>query len=94
MKPSVAYEELQGQVLFNFADMCGWALARAHSKSGDAARLSGYLGRSNRMDRAIAKFAHAYADQYERDFAVFKQAIRDGKFDVKVDDAQPKPTAK
>ena len=28
MKTSVPFEELEGRVLYNFADMCGWALAR------------------------------------------------------------------
>ena len=85
MKTSVAYEQLKGQVLFNFADMCGWALARAHAKSGDGARLSGYLGRSDRLDRAIADFSRSYADQCEKDFAVFKRAIRAGKFPVEIE---------
>ena len=85
MKTSVAYEQLQGQVLFNFADMCGWALARAHAKSGDSARLSGYLGRSDRFDRAITEFAQSYADQCEKDFAVFKRAIRAGKIPVEIE---------
>jgi len=79
MKTSVAYDQLKGQVLFNFADMCGWALARAHAKSGDSARLSGYLGRSARLDRAVVDFAQAYANQCERDFAVFRRAIRTGR---------------
>lgn len=85
MKTSVAYEQLKGQVLFNFADMCGWALARAHAKSGDAARLSGYLGRSDRFDHALCDFAQSYADQCERDFAAFKRAIRAGKIAVEIE---------
>ncbi len=82
MKTSVAYDQLKGQVLFNFSDMCGWALARAHAKSGDSARLSGYLGSSERLDLAITEFAQSYADQCERDFGVFRRAIRAGKFPV------------
>lgn len=82
MKTSVPLEELEGQVLHNFAEMCGWALARAHAKTGDAARLSGYLGRNPRIDNAIAGFARAYADQCERDHALFLRAIRAGKIPV------------
>jgi len=85
MKTSVAYEQLKGPVLFNFADMCGWALARAHAKSGDSARLCGYLGRSDRLDRAITDFAQSYADQCENDFALFKRAIRAGKIPVEIE---------
>jgi hypothetical protein len=65
--------------------MCGWALARAHAKAGDAARLSGYLGSSGRMDEAIADFAARYADQCERDYATFKRAIRAGTIAIKLE---------
>ena len=82
MKTSVPLEELEGPVLYNFAGMCGWALARAHAKTGDAALLSGYLGRGPRIDQAIAGFAQAYADQCERDHALFLRAIRAGKIPV------------
>ena len=85
MKTSVAYEQMTGQVLFNFADMCGWALARSHAKSGDGARLSGYLGRSEQLDRAISDFAQTYADQCEQDFEQFKRAIRLGKIPVEME---------
>jgi uncharacterized protein (DUF2252 family) len=85
MKTSVPLEELRGPVLFNFADMCGWALARAHAKAGDAARLSGYVGSSARLDEAIADFARAYADQCEKDHAVFLKAIRAGRIPVEME---------
>lgn len=88
MKTSVAPEALRGPVLFNFADMCGWALARAHAKSGDGARISGYLGNSDRIDRAITDFSLVYADQCEKDFAVFKRAIRTGKIPVEIEPQQ------
>jgi len=62
-----------------YAEWCGWALARAHAKSGDAALISGYLGSSSRFDKAIAEFALTYADQNERDFKALLKAIRDGR---------------
>jgi len=65
--------------------MCGWALARSHAKSGDGARLSGYLGRSEQLDRAISDFAQTYADQCEQDFEQFKRAIRLGKIPVEME---------
>lgn len=88
MKKSVPFETLVGEVLYNFAGMCGWVLARAHSKAGDAARLSGYLGKSDRIDQAVADFAHAYADQCERDYEVFRRAIRTGKIPVQLEEAK------
>ena len=87
MKTSVPLEALKGPVLHNFADMCGWALARAHAKAGNAARISGYLGSSERMDEAIADFAERYADQCERDYEIFKRAIRAGSIPVELERA-------
>jgi uncharacterized protein (DUF2252 family) len=65
--------------LGRYSEWCGWALARAHAKSGDAALISGYLGSSSRFDKAIAEFALTYADQNERDFKALLQAIQDGR---------------
>ncbi|NWK77526.1 DUF2252 domain-containing protein [Aquitalea sp. LB_tupeE] len=59
-----------------FGQACAWALARAHAKSGGrAAELAGYIGQSDKFDQAIASYATAYADQVERDFAVFTAAL-------------------
>lgn len=65
-----------------YAELCGWALARSHARSGDAAKISGYLGATDRMDRALATFAVAYADQNERDHAALLAAIRAGKIEA------------
>ena len=85
MKTNLAMDDFVGQVLFNFADMCGWALARAHAKSGQAPRLSGYVGSSDQLDEAVVSFAFAYADQCEKDFESLQQAIRDGRIPVEIE---------
>ncbi len=85
MKASVPFESLVGEVLYNFAGMCGWVLARAHSKCGDAAILSGYLGKSDRIDEAVTDFAQVYADQCERDYEDFLRAIRSGRIPVQLE---------
>jgi uncharacterized protein (DUF2252 family) len=59
--------------------MCGWTLARAHARSGDRVAIAAYLGKSDAFDRAIAKFAVAYADQNERDYQALKEAIASGR---------------
>jgi hypothetical protein len=59
--------------------MCGWTLARAHARSGDRVAIAAYLGKSDAFDRAVAKFAVAYADQNERDYQAFKEAIASGR---------------
>jgi hypothetical protein len=50
--------------------------------SGDAAAISGYLGSSDRFDRAVVTFAEAYADQTEADYAAFTRAAAPGARDT------------
>ena len=52
-----------------YAGWCARALALSHARSGNSATLSGYMGKSDAFDRAIAAFSLAYADQNERDHA-------------------------
>ena len=49
-----------------YATWCGKALALSHARSGHAALLSGYMGKSDAFDGAIADFSIAYADQNDR----------------------------
>ena len=62
-----------------YAEVCAWALARAHARSGNPAMIAGYLGPGDVFDDAIAAFAAAYADQTERDHAALTAAVRAGK---------------
>jgi uncharacterized protein (DUF2252 family) len=61
-----------------YAMLCGSTLARAHARSGDAARIYGYMGSGGAFDAAIAEFAMAYAAQVERDWRQFLAAIKSG----------------
>jgi uncharacterized protein (DUF2252 family) len=79
MKFSISLEDLAVKVLDRYAELCGWVLARAHAKSGDAAMLSGYLGRSDAFDQALGKFALDYADQTEKDHAALVRAVKSGR---------------
>jgi hypothetical protein len=62
-----------------YANWCGWTLARAHARSGDSVAIAAYLGKSDPFDRAIAKFAAAYADQNERDYEALEAAAANGR---------------
>jgi uncharacterized protein (DUF2252 family) len=62
-----------------YARACGETLARAHARSGDRVTIAAYLGSSDRFDRALAEFAIAYADQNERDYAAFTNAVASGR---------------
>jgi len=79
MKISAEIETFRPSTLVAYATMCGWALARAHAKAGDAAMIAGYIGSSERFDKVLVQYARAYADQAERDFATFQSAIRSGR---------------
>ena len=81
-KFSVPIEEMLPQGLTLYARLCGWALARAHARSGDRIALAAYLGGSDKFDQAIADFAETYADQNERDYAALKTAAKEGKIEV------------
>jgi len=65
--------------LSRYAEICGWTLARAHARSGDAAMISGYLGKTDVFDRAIGTFAGLYAYQAEHDCERFLEAIQSGE---------------
>lgn len=68
--------------LDDYGVLCGWALALAHAKSGDAAMLAGYVGKSEVLDESLVKFAFAYADQTEQDHDQLVIAARQGKIPV------------
>ena len=65
--------------LTDYGRLCGWTLAKAHARSGDPIAIAAYLGKSDVFDRALATFAEAYADQNERDHAVLKDAVEEGR---------------
>jgi hypothetical protein len=66
----------------DYCRLCGWAMALAHAKSGDAALLSGYLGNSDELDEAMIKFAFAYAGQNEKDYKALVKAAKSGRIKV------------
>src|SRR5215213_7580315 len=79
MKGSADLENMLPDELALYAGICGWALARAHARSGDRVQIAAYLGKSERFDRAVADFAVAYADQNEQDYAALSAAVGSGR---------------
>jgi uncharacterized protein (DUF2252 family) len=77
---SSAHVELMPPHMFEvYGEICGWTLAKAHARSGDAIAMSSYLGRGNTFDRAMSSFAQAYADQNERDYKTVQDAVARGR---------------
>jgi uncharacterized protein (DUF2252 family) len=82
MKISALVEAMDFETLENYGRLCGWALARAHARSGDPVMISGYLGGGKTFATAISKFAMAYADQTDHDHRRLAQAVRDGRINA------------
>ncbi len=81
-KAGIEASDLEGNGLLQYADVCGELLAKGHARSGDPCILAGYLGTSDRFDKALANFAVDYADQGTRDFEELLKAIRAGSIEV------------
>ena len=83
MKGSASFSAGEAQRIAPFIEycgLCGWALALAHAKSGDAALIAGYCGSSEALDEALAGFALAYERQNANDYERFVAACRRGAF--------------
>jgi uncharacterized protein (DUF2252 family) len=79
IKISMNVESFRKTKMELYAGWCGYALALSHARSGEAALIWGYTGKSDVLDEAIASFSVLYADQNEKDYNEFMKAIRDGK---------------
>ena len=79
MKYGIDIADLRPPGMELYAQVCAWALARAHARSGNVAEIAGYLGPGEAFDRAMAGFGVAYADQAEKDHAALVAAVRAGR---------------
>ncbi len=84
MKISVNLDAMEVDGFTNYVHYCGWAVARAHARTGDASAISGYLGGSDAFDQSLKHFASRYADQTERDHAMLVQAVQSGRIHADV----------
>lgn len=82
MSRSPHLEHMKVGDFITYVSLCGWALARAHARSGDAAQISGYMGKNDVFDQAIATFALLYAAQVARDHAALASAAGAGRIAV------------
>jgi hypothetical protein len=85
VKVKILVELFGRTAMTQYAKACGWTLARAHARNAQPARISGYLGKGDKFDQAIADFAIAYADQSERDHKILTKAVRDGRLKVQIE---------
>ncbi len=81
-KGSADVDDIDAARLFMYGRLCAWTLAKAHARSGDRIAISAYLGNGDTFDKAIARFAVAYADQNEQDYAALVAAADSGRIEV------------
>ena len=75
MKIKLLVEMFTRRVMAQYAEYCGWALARAHARAGQPTLIAGYLGKGDQFDEAVADFATAYAEQQGR-IEVYTKKLR------------------
>jgi len=78
-KASIDLATITRSGLHAYTRACGWSLARAHARSGNRLAIAAYLGKGTNFEKAIARFASAYADQNELDHRRFADAIAAGE---------------
>jgi len=72
-------------VMEEYANLCGWTLARAHARSGCSSVISGYLGNAAKFADAITSFAVDYAAQNNKDYEALKEAVRKSRIEVYIE---------
>jgi uncharacterized protein (DUF2252 family) len=82
MKGSALVEAMVPLGLTYYAQICGWTLARAHARSGDPVAMAEYLGGTDAFDASITDFSERYADQNDRDYTEFVNAVKSGRLEA------------
>jgi uncharacterized protein (DUF2252 family) len=81
-KSSADVDTMEPELMAAYGRMCGWTLARAHARSGDAGAIGAYLGGGDAFEKALGRFAASYADQNERDHQALVDAIASGRLEA------------
>jgi uncharacterized protein (DUF2252 family) len=78
MKGTIPLDAIDAAALADYAGIVGHLLAKGHARTSGASMIAGYAGGSDKLDRAMVRFARAYADQTETDHAELVKAVRRG----------------
>jgi uncharacterized protein (DUF2252 family) len=78
MKGAITVDGIDAGALVDYAGICGYLLAKGHARTSGASMIAGYLGSGRAADRALVRFARAYADQTEQDHAALLRAVHRG----------------
>jgi uncharacterized protein (DUF2252 family) len=82
MKGTIQLDAIDAAALTDYAGIVGHLLAKGHARTSGASMIAGYVGASDRLDQALARFARSYADQTEADFAQLELAVKRGVLPV------------
>jgi hypothetical protein len=82
LKGPAVIQKMEPAGMTMYGQLCGWTLARAHARSGDRIALATYLNSDDAFPEAMVEYAEAYADQNERDYHVFLNAVRSGRLEA------------
>jgi uncharacterized protein (DUF2252 family) len=79
MKGTVALDSIDAAALSDYAGIVGHLLAKGHARTSGASMITGYVGSSSKLDKAMARFARAYANQTEADHQLLVKAVQRGR---------------
>jgi uncharacterized protein (DUF2252 family) len=82
MKGGVAVDAIDVRALSDYAGIVGRLLAKGHARTSGASMIAGYIGSSDKLDKAMSSFARAYADQNEADHQALVKAVANGVLPV------------
>ncbi len=75
-RATIELGQLDEERLSAYVSACGWALARAHSRSGRVKEITDYLGKSEKFDDAIAEHALATHERLKVDWSAFVSSVK------------------
>jgi uncharacterized protein (DUF2252 family) len=78
MKGGIVVDAIDAKALADYAGIVGHLLAKGHARTSGASMIAGYVGGSDKLDRAMCRFARAYADQTEADHGALVKAVARG----------------
>ncbi|MDT5339842.1 MAG: hypothetical protein QOD90_5347 [Mycobacterium sp.] len=82
MKGRIPLDSMDAAALTDYAGVVGQLLAKGHARTSGASMIAGYMGRSEKVDKALCTFARRYADQTEADHAALVAAVERGLLPV------------
>lgn len=89
MKGSIPLDAIDAAALTDYAGIVGRLLAKGHARTSGASMIAGYVGASDKVDKALCRFACAYADQTEADHQALLRAVARGVLPAAPADQRP-----